>query len=138
MNIKTWQERMPKRLPEGMLDTVMMQCQSMSDEIDELRAALQAQPVQEPVHWRAMLDPKQIPLQPKTNLHAVGFRKKKDGESWIAEQLDFKEWRYTLEPLYAALVQPVQSPHWQSKPAHPDCKPLLCACVDVCKFKKEQ
>ena len=37
MTIKTWEQRMPARLPEGILDAAMMQCQCMVDEIDELR-----------------------------------------------------------------------------------------------------
>ena len=50
MTIKTWEQRMPARLPEGILDAAMMQCQCMVDEIDELRAELEkikAQPVPE-------------------------------------------------------------------------------------------
>ncbi|MDH1766551.1 Lar family restriction alleviation protein [Comamonas aquatica] len=56
----------------------------------------------EPVHWRAVLDPEQVPHQLKTSMHAVGFRDQQSAESWIAERLDFDGWRYTLQPLYAA------------------------------------
>lgn len=56
----------------------------------------------EPVHWRAVLDPEQVPQQLKASLHAVGFRDQKAAEAWIASELDFNGWRYTLEPLYAA------------------------------------
>ena len=56
----------------------------------------------EPVHWRAVLDPEQVPQQLKASLHAVGFRDQKAAAAWIASELDFNGWRYTLEPLYAA------------------------------------
>jgi hypothetical protein len=60
------------------------------------------QTLPDPVHWRAVLDPEQVPHQPKERLHVVGFRAERAAKSWIAEQLDFGSWRYTLEPLYAA------------------------------------
>jgi len=59
---------------------------------------------QEPVHWRAVLDPEQAPQQLKTTMHVVGFREKKAAEGFVAEQIDFYGWRYTIEPLYAAPV----------------------------------
>jgi hypothetical protein len=40
MKIKTWMERLPARLPESMIDCSMMQMTCMSQEINELRAAL--------------------------------------------------------------------------------------------------
>jgi hypothetical protein len=40
MDIKTWIERMPARLPESMLDCAMMQITCMAAEIAELRAEL--------------------------------------------------------------------------------------------------
>lgn len=58
----------------------------------------------EPVHWRAVLDPEQVPHQLKESMHAVGFRTKRSGDAFVAEQLDFQGWRYTLEPLFAAPV----------------------------------
>jgi len=36
--IKTWEQRMPARLPESMIDCAMMQVQCMADEINELTA----------------------------------------------------------------------------------------------------
>ncbi|UUC92497.1 hypothetical protein [Comamonas sp. C11] len=74
----------------------------------------------EPAHWLAVLDPEQVPHQLKTSLHAVGFRNKKSAEAFIAEQLDFSGWRYTLESLFkeqqlrallaTAPLQPVEGP----------------------------
>lgn len=46
MNIKTWQERQPKEQNDAYIDRLQ---EVMQAEIDELRAALKAQPVQEPV-----------------------------------------------------------------------------------------
>ena len=56
----------------------------------------------EPVHWRAVLDPVQAPHQWKTSMHVVGFSNKQAVEGFVAEQADFYNWRYTIEPLYAA------------------------------------
>lgn len=60
----------------------------------------------EPVHWRAVLDPEQVPQQANPRLHALGFYSEKSADAWIAEQLDFEGWRYTKEPLYAAPQPP--------------------------------
>lgn len=62
-----------------------------------------------PVHWRAVLDAEQVPQQLQSSLHVIGFSDKRSAEGFIAEQLDFKGWRYTLEPLYAA-PQPPEGP----------------------------
>lgn len=71
---------------------------------------VQAQP-SEPVHFRAMLDPEQVPHQLKTSMHVVGFRSLKLAEAFVDEQTDFYGWRYTIEPLYSAPVA-------QPKPAN--------------------
>lgn len=60
----------------------------------------------EPVHWRAVLDEGQREQQLKTTLHVVGFRDRRAAEGWIAQELDFGGWKYTLEPLYAAPPSP--------------------------------
>lgn len=69
---------------------------------------------QEPVHWRAVLDPEQVPQQLKNTMHVVGFREKKAAEGFVAEQIDFYGWRYTIEPLYAAPV--AQQPQAEAVP----------------------
>lgn len=69
---------------------------------DSQAAHILAAEYTEPVHWRAVLDPEQVPHQLKASMHAVGFRDQQSAESWIAERLDFDGWRYTLEPLYSA------------------------------------
>ncbi len=55
----------------------------------------------QPVHFRAVLDPAQRTQQVKTSMHIVGFRTLKAAEAFTEEQLDFYGWRYTIEPLYA-------------------------------------
>lgn len=78
-------------------------------------AQLEVMAEQEPVHWRAVLDPEQVPQQVKTTMHVVGFREKKAAEGFVAEQIDFYGWRYTIEPLYATPVaqQPQNKTPWQ-------------------------
>lgn len=55
----------------------------------------------QPVHFRAVLDPAERTQQVKTSMHIVGFRTLKAAEAFTEEQLDFYGWRYTIEPLYA-------------------------------------
>lgn len=94
-------------------------------------AAVEPVASQVPVHWRAVLDPEQVPHQLNPDLHDVGFRRERSGRSWVAEQLDFKGWRYTLEPLYAA-------PTTKAEPALKQCESVANLLdefeVDVCKF----
>lgn len=59
---------------------------------------------QEPVHWRALLDPSQIEQQLNRHMHITGFVTQQAAENWIAERLDFEGWKYSLQPLYAAPV----------------------------------
>jgi hypothetical protein len=40
MTIKTWEQRMPARLPESMIDCAMTQISCMAAESNELRAEL--------------------------------------------------------------------------------------------------
>jgi hypothetical protein len=63
----------------------------------------------EPVHWRAVLAEEQRPQKSNGATHVVGFRDRRSAESWIASELDFGGWTYTLEPLYAA-PQPQAAP----------------------------
>ena len=77
-------------------------------------AALAELEKQEPAHWRAILDPAQVPHQLKTSMHVVGFREKQAAEGFVAEQSDFYNWRYTIEPLYAAPV--AQQPQAEAVP----------------------
>lgn len=70
------------------------------------RAALSSAPAGEPVHWRAVLDPAQVPHELRPDRHCVGFRNKRSAEQWIAERLDFDGWRYSLEPLFTAPEPP--------------------------------
>jgi hypothetical protein len=116
----------------------------MTDPIKTLREALQSvvgaddwrkieaglaaitlleQAMREPKHWRAVLDPEQVPQQLKTALHVVGFRDKKAAEGFVIEQLDFYGWRYTIEPLFA--VPPAQQ-----------ATPCKLGCTITCKAKE--
>lgn len=56
----------------------------------------------EPARWHALLDDAQRPHQLKTDLHDVGFRDRRMADGWIASELDFKGWRYTLGGLFTA------------------------------------
>lgn len=83
----------------------------LADSVARLRAECNAAQVrvaelekQEPVHWRALLDPDEIPQQLNRHMHIVGFVTQRAAEYWIAAQLDFDGWHYTLQPLYAAPV----------------------------------
>lgn len=53
--IKTWEQRMPLRLPESMIDCAMMQVRCMADEILELRQAIEQAERAEPVAKRDLL-----------------------------------------------------------------------------------
>lgn len=54
----------------------------------------------EAAYWMATLDPAQRPQMLNESMHDVGIRKKQVGEQFVAEQLDFYGWRYTLVPLF--------------------------------------
>lgn len=69
------------------------------------RAQLHSQPVvaeAEPVHWRAVMCPEDMAHEPDHHRHVTGFTTEAAGIAWVAEQLTFRGWRYTLEPLYLA------------------------------------
>ena len=72
--------------------------------VPKLEAKLAALEKQEPVHWRAMLDPNEIPQQLNHHMHIAGFVTQRAAEDWITERRDFDGWHYTLQPLYAAPV----------------------------------
>jgi hypothetical protein len=74
------------------------------DRADAAQARVAELEKQEPVHWRALLDPSEIPQQLNPHMHVTGFVTQRAAEDWIAAQCDFDGWHYTLEPLYAAPV----------------------------------
>ncbi|MCR4508935.1 hypothetical protein NUV66_06425 [Pseudomonas sp. 32.2.56] len=58
---------------------------------------------QQAVHWRAVLDPAEVPMQLNPHEHIAGFTDRRKAEDWIAARLCMDGWHYTLEPLYATL-----------------------------------
>ncbi len=57
---------------------------------------------QQAVHWRAVLDPAEVPMQLNPHEHIAGFTDRRKAEDWIAARLCMDGWHYTLEPLYAS------------------------------------
>lgn len=57
---------------------------------------------QQAVHWRAVLDPAEVPMQLNPHEHIAGFTDRRRAEDWIAARLCMDGWYYTLEPLYAS------------------------------------
>lgn len=65
------------------------------------------EPVQgKAVHWRALLDPAEIPSQLNTHMHVVGFTDRRAAEDWVAAKLSIDGWNYRLEALYTAEAKP--------------------------------
>ena len=91
MTIKTWQDRL-EGLDDGHLTTNSDVTCAMQDEIDELRAALKAQRVQEPVAWRVL---------ESGNRYALYFHKPTADRAG-----EIQTPRTFAEPLFAAPVQP--------------------------------
>ena len=56
--------------------------------------------LQEAVHWRAVLDPSEVPMQLNPHEHVAGFTNRRAAEDWIAARLQMAGWHYTLEALY--------------------------------------
>ncbi len=54
---------------------------------------------QQAVHWRAVLDPAEVPMQLNPHEHIAGFTDRRKAEDWIAARLCMDGWHYTLEPL---------------------------------------
>lgn len=63
--------------------------------------------LQEAVHWRAVLDPSEVPMQLNPHEHVAGFTNRRAAEDWIAARLQMAGWHYTLEALYPG-PQPAQ------------------------------
>ena len=57
---------------------------------------------QQAVHWRAVLEPSEVPMQLNPHEHIAGFTDRWKAEDWIAARLRMDGWHYTLEPLYAS------------------------------------
>lgn len=76
---------------------------------DMLRNPLAEQgELQEAVHWRAVLDPSEVPMQLNPHEHVAGFTNRRAAEDWIAARLQMAGWHYTLEALYPG-PQPSQA-----------------------------
>lgn len=71
-----------------------------ADLLDAIAAELEAPAADAAVvSWIAVLDDEQRPHQMNPRLHRVGFQSLRSAEAWIASELDFKGWRYAIEPL---------------------------------------